>query len=60
MWSLTMVFGYTPLGSGEMLYCNQTPFPLREVGVWARDYEYGSNCGHVLPVPRLLIHLRTH
>jgi len=33
-----MVFGYTPLGSGGMLYCNQIPFPLREGGLWARDY----------------------
>ena len=39
MWSLTMIFGYAPLGSGGMLYCNQTPFPLREGGVWAREYE---------------------
>ena len=33
---MTMVFGYTPLGSGGMLYYNQTPFSLREGGVWAR------------------------
>ena len=26
------------LGSGGMSYCNQTPFSLREGGVWARQY----------------------
>ena len=40
-WSLTMVFGYAPLGSGGISYCNQTPFPLHEDGVWARDYTTG-------------------
>ena len=39
-WSLTMVFGYAPLGSGGMSYCNQTPFPLREGGVWTQNYSY--------------------
>ena len=29
--------GYAPLGSGGMSYYNQTPFPLRKGGVWARD-----------------------
>ena len=38
MVTITMVFGYAPLGSGGMSYCNQTPFPLHEGEVWARDY----------------------
>ena len=33
-----MVFGYAPLELGGMSYCAQTPFPLREGGVWAQDY----------------------
>ena len=32
MWSPTMVFGYTPLGSGGMSYCNKTPFLSARVG----------------------------
>ena len=36
-WSLTVVFGYAPQGSGGMLYCNQNPFPLHGGGVWAQD-----------------------
>ena len=35
---MTMVFGYAPLGSGGMSYCNQIPFPLCEGGVWGQDY----------------------
>ena len=33
-----LVFGYAPLRSDRMLYCNQTPFSLREGGVWVWDY----------------------
>ena len=40
-WSLT-VYDYgiwlCPSRVGRDVYCNQTPFPLREGGVWARDY----------------------
>jgi len=42
-WSLTMVFGYASLGLGGILYCNQTPFSLREGGVWVRDYDIWGN-----------------
>ena len=31
-WSPTVVFGYTPLGSGGMSYCNQTLFLSGRVG----------------------------
>ena len=37
---MTMAFGYAPQGSSGMSYCNQTPFPPCEGGVWARDYRY--------------------
>ena len=42
---MTMAFGYAPQGLSRMSYCNQTPFPPREVwGLGTRLGMYICTC----------------